>query len=151
MPREFFSPDFELKSGNYYYPKQNYSPSIPSHYVLMVPGHSWALQLLLIVDEELITKGSVFSPEPSLFVVLHSQVDRYGYVDDYGLRIIGNRPGIKELTKEGRSIVKGKIEIKFPADFFAFQILLDEFAEGTEPNTVIRERIVNPIIELTAE
>ena len=78
MPREFFSPDFELKSGNYYYPKQNYSPSIPPYYVLMVPGHTWALQLFLIVDEELIAKGSGFSPEPSLFVVLHSQADRYG-------------------------------------------------------------------------
>lgn len=151
LPNDFFQSDFELKAGNYYFPRQNYSPLIPSYYVLMIPGREWALQIYLIIDEDLISTETNFSREPSLFVVLHSQIDRYGYLEDYGLRIIGNRRGIINATKLEDSIVKGSLDIKFPADFFIFQLLLDEFKEGTEPNVVIRERIVNPIVILTSE
>ena len=66
------------------------------------------------------------------------------------MRIIGNRSRLNNISIDEGSIVRGSIDIKLPAEFIAFQILLDEFEIGTEPNKVIRERIVDPIIEATA-
>ncbi|GAF86837.1 unnamed protein product, partial [marine sediment metagenome] len=64
ISNDFVSSEFELKSTNYHFPRQNYSPSIPPYYVLMVPGIKWAMQLILIVDEDLISQSSYFSVEP---------------------------------------------------------------------------------------
>ncbi len=36
LPSDFFAEGFQLASRNYYFPRQNFAPTIPPYYVLMV-------------------------------------------------------------------------------------------------------------------
>lgn len=144
MPDDFFPEGFALSAKNYYFPKQNSAPSIPPYYVLMVAGRQFALQIVAVFDPTRFGKPDHFTKEPSIVVVLHSQANRYSYIEDYALRVIGNR-GIDVERQEGGKLW-GTIS-KPQAEFFSFQIPLDRFSEERNPHDDVREHIVRPIEE----
>jgi hypothetical protein len=145
MPNGFLAEDFALTSGSFHFPSQKFAPSIPPYYVLMLKGKQFALQVLAIFDAELFAKQGRFAIEPSIIVVLHSQADRYNYVEDYALRLIKNR-GI-EIAQQIDGKFWGKIKARLPADFFAFQVSFDKFSVDQNSRDAVREYIVDPIIE----
>lgn len=149
MPTEFFPEDFTLSSRNFYFPRQNYAPSIPPYYVLMLRGKQFALQVLAVFDPDLFARQDLFTVEPSVIVVLHSKADRSGYIDDYAMRVITNR-GIK-IAQRANGKFWGSINAKLPADFFSFQVPFDQFSQNQNPHDAVREYIVEPIIEKLEE
>lgn len=149
LPTEFFPEDFKLASGNFYFPRQNYSPSIPPYYVLMVGGKELALQVLAVFDPNVFAKQGLFAVEPSLVVVMHSRSDRYGHITDYALRVIGAR-GI-EISQQADGKVRGKINAKRPAEFLSFQVSFDKFSADQNPHNAVREHIVGPVTEYLGE
>jgi hypothetical protein len=145
MPNDFFNESFVPSSRNYYFSKQNFAPTIPPYYVLMVGGKRLALQVLTVFDPSYFGNPSLFANEPSIVVVLHSQADRYGYIEEYAERVIGNKEIRIEKQDEGR--LWGRIHAKVPADFFSFQVTLDRFSAERDPHDAVREHIVRPIQE----
>ncbi|MDQ3507022.1 MAG: hypothetical protein M3494_03255 [Actinomycetota bacterium] len=145
LPTEFFPEGFSLKWGNFYFPKQNTIPSIPPYYVLMCGGRQFALQLVAVFDPDLFDKRGDFAVEPSFVVVLHSRADRYAYIDDHALRVIGNK-GI-EFTHQADGKFSGTMHSKPPADFFTFQVSFDKFSTDQNSREAVGEHIVAPIIE----
>lgn len=150
LPAEFFPEGFKLKSTNFYFPRQNWAPSIPPYYVLMVGGRQFALQILAVLDPDEFGQPGLFIAEPSLVVVLHSQANRYGYISDYALRVIGNR-GIEIAQQADNNKYRGKINAKPPADFFSFQVPFDKFSTNQNSRNAVREYIADPIIEYLEE
>lgn len=142
---EFFPDDFALKNTNFYFPRQNWVPTIPSHYVLMVGGRRFALQLVAVFDIGLFGKPGLFDAEPSLVAVLHSQPSRYAYATDYALSVIGNRR--IEIVDQTSGKFRGKITAKPPADFFSFQVPFDKFSPDKDPHDTVRQYLTDPIIE----
>lgn len=145
LPTGFFPEGFRLKSTNFFFPKQNWAPTIPPYYVLMVGGKQFALQVLTVFDPGLFGNPGLFTAEPSVVVVLHSQPDRYSYLDDYALRVIGNR-GI-EISGQADGKFRGSINAKLPTDFFSFQVSFDSFSADQNPRDAVSADIVDPIIE----
>ncbi len=145
MPNDFFPAGFALAAGNFYFPKQHFAPTIPAYYVLMVGGKRVALQIVTVLDPGLFVRSDPFVAEPSIVVVLHSEADRYGYIEDYALRVIANR-GI-DIERQDGGRLWGRINAKLPAQFFAFQIRLDRFSAEQDPREAVREHIVRPITQ----
>lgn len=145
LPTGFFPEGFTLKATNFYFPRRNSSPSIPPYYVLMAGGKRYALQILTVLDPTQFANSGRFAAVPSVVVILHSQADRYGYITDYALRVIGNR-GI-EIVGQADEKLWGKIKAKRPADFFSFQVSLDRFSADQNSHDAVRAHIVDPIIE----
>lgn len=145
LPTEFLPEDFTLKAGNFYFPRQNWAPTIPPYYVLMIGGKQFALQILSVFDPDQFGKPGLFAVEPSIIIVLHSQPDRFGYITDYALKVIGNR-GI-EIAQQADGKVSGKINNKLPVDFFSFQVSFDKFSADQNSHEAVRQYIVDPIIE----
>ena len=112
----------------------------------MAGGKQSALQILAVFDPDLLGKPSLITAEPSLVVVLHSQADRYGYIEDYALRVIGNR-GI-HISRQDDGKFWGSMNPKSPADFFSFQVSFGKFSADKNSRDAVREHIVDPIIEL---
>lgn len=143
LPQDFLAENNTLTSRNFYFPSQKYAPTIPPYYVLMLGGQQVALQVLTILDPELFGNPDLFTKQPSIVVVLHSQTSRYGYIDDYALRLLKNR-GIA-VTQKADGKFWGTINAKLPADFFAFQVSFDKFSTNQNPNDAVREHITDPI------
>jgi hypothetical protein len=51
--------DFALKATNFYFPKQNFAPSIPPDYALMAGGKQFAPQVLAVFDSDLFAKSGL--------------------------------------------------------------------------------------------
>jgi hypothetical protein len=149
LPAEFFPEGFALNSSNFYFPRQNFAPTIPPYYVLMVGGNRLVLQFLAVFDQDQFGNPGLFAAEPSVVVVLHSRADRYGYVSDYALRVVGNR-GL-EIDQQADGKIWGKINAKLPADFFSFQVSFDKFSANKNSRDAVSEHIVDPIIEYIEE
>ncbi len=145
MPKAFFPEGFALAAGNFYFPRQHFAPTIPPYYVLMVGGERLALQIVTVLDPSLFVRVDPFVAQPSIVVVLHSEADRYGFIEDYALRVIANRRVDIERHDGGR--LWGRINAKLPADFFSFQVPLDGFSAERDPRDAVREHIVRPIEE----
>lgn len=145
MPTDFFPAGFALAAGNFYFPKQHFAPTIPPYYVLMVGGEHLALQIVTVLDPSLFVRSDPFVAEPSIVVVLHSESGRYGFIEDYALRVIGNK-GIGIERQDGGRLW-GRINAKLPAKFFSFQVPLDRFSAERDPRDAVREHIVDPITE----
>lgn len=147
LPTEFFPENFALKSTNFYFPRQNWAPTMPPYYVLMVEGRQFALQVLAVFDPDVFGTPGLFVAEPSLVVVLHSQENRAGYINDYALRVIGNR-GIEISPKaDDSNQYRGKINVRPPANFFSFQVPFDKFSADQNSHDAVRKYIADPIIE----
>jgi hypothetical protein len=144
LPAEFFSGDFTLSTGNYYFPRYKATPSIPPYYALMLEGRKCALQVVSVIDTNLIGSSGPFILEPSMIVVVHSQVDKYGWLSEFGLMVIKNQN--VELSKTVDGIFWGKIKTKFQADFFAFQTQYDKFTDSNL-KAPVQHYIIHPIIE----
>lgn len=145
LPVGFFPDGFVLKATNFYFPKQNSSPSIPPYYALMVPGERHALQILAVCDPAQFGTLGLFAAEPSIVAVLHSQPSRYSHITDYALRVVGNR-GIEIYGQVGGGFC-GKTNAKVPADFFSFQVAFDRFSVDQDPHDAVSTHIVGPIAE----
>ena len=145
LPAEFFHEDFALNSGNYYFPRYKAAPSMPPYYALILEGRMYALQVVAVIDANLIAPSGPFIKEPSMITVIHTQPEKYGWINDFALNVIKNQN--VELTTKEQGVVWGKIIAKFPADFLAFQVQYDKFSDNKNPQEAVRQFIVDPIIE----
>jgi hypothetical protein len=144
LPREFFHEGFVLNSGNFFFPRYKAAPSLPPYYALLLEGKTFALQMVSIVDANLFAQNGLFIKEPSMITLIHTQPEKYGWIDDFALSVIKNQN--VELTTKERGVVHGKITGKFPANFFAFQIQYDKFTDDQNLLEAVRQNIVDPII-----
>lgn len=143
LPNEFFPEGFRLAARNFYFIKQNQTPSIPPYYVLGVEGKQFALQVMTVLEPDLFDRSGHFAVEPSIVVVLHSQAGKYLWIDDYVLRVIRNE-GI-QITHQADGKLWGKMNSNPPADFFSFQVSFDKFSADKDSRDAVREHIVDPI------
>lgn len=143
LPVEFFSEHYSPCMENYYFPDFKAVPRIPPYYALMLEGKKCALQVVSVIDETLFTQGGPFFIEPSMVVMVHSQADRYARLDEFALQMIKNQ-NVEGIKKAG-NIVRGKINAKFPAEFFAFQVQYDQFTDDKKPEIAIGTFIIDPI------
>jgi hypothetical protein len=141
------SNEFSLSSGSFYYPKSDYTPSIPSFYAIRQKGGSFAVQVYCILNPNLLEDQSAFIPEPSLVIVKHSRGDRALSLSDYGMRVIRN--DLVELTGRGK-MISGTIlggEGK-GTRFHAFQVPLDPFIGNQNVDEVIRKEIIDMLRQM---
>lgn len=136
---------FRLAAKNFYFTKQNQTPSIPPYYALGVEGKQFALQVLTVLEPTLFDRSGHFAVEPSIVVVLHSQAGRYLYFNDHVKRVIRNE-GI-QITRQADGKLWGKMNSNPPADFFSFQVSFDKFSADKDSRDAVREHIVDPIKE----
>ena len=144
LPAEFFMEGFTLNSGNYYFPRLKAAPSMPPYYALLLEGKTYALQVVAVIDAYLFSHSGPFILEPSLIAVIYNQPEKYGWINDTALNVIKNQNII--ITSTERRGVFGKINFKFTADFFAFQVEYDRFSDTTHPQMAVQKYIVDPII-----
>jgi hypothetical protein len=144
MPAEFFHEGFALNRGNFYFPSHRVAPLIPSYYALMLEGRMHALQVVSVIDASLFAHAGPFIIEPSLITVVHTQAEKYGWLNDFALNVI-KKQNVVLTTKEGE-VVWGRISAKFPANFFAFQVQYDKFSENRNPQEAVGKYIVDPIV-----
>jgi hypothetical protein len=145
LPTEFFHEDFALNSGNFHFPKYKAAPSMPPYYALMLEGRMYALQVVSVIDVNLFAPSGPFDKEPSMITVIHTQPEKYGWINDFALNVIKNQN--VELTTKEHGVVWGKITAKFPADFFAFQVQYDKFSDVKNPQEAVQQNIIDPIIK----
>jgi hypothetical protein len=143
LPVEYFPHHYSLGIENYYFPDFKAVPCIPPYYALMLEGKKCALQVVSVVDESLFAKGGKFDSEPSMVIVVHSREDKYSRLDEFALQIIKNQT-VEQVKKAG-NIVRGQVNHKFPADFFAFQVKYDRFSDANNPEIAIGKYIIDPI------
>ncbi len=144
MPMEFFPEGFIANSGNFFFPRHKAAPSMPAYYGLVIEGRKYALQVVSVIDASLFAQGGPFIIEPSMIVVVHSQVEKYGWLNDFALKVIRNQQ--VEITRKVGDVSWGKISAKYPADFFTFQIQYDRFSDNKSPQEAVSSNIVEPII-----
>lgn len=118
---------------------------MPPYYALMLGGKIVALQVVAVVDANLFTPGGPFAVEPSLITVIHDQAEKYCWLNDFALKVIRNQN--VELTSINHGSVWGKLNTKFPADFFAFQVQYDKFSENKNPQEAVRQYIIDTIFD----
>jgi hypothetical protein len=143
LPAEYFPENYSLNLENFYYPNFKAAPSIPPYYALMLEGKKCALQVVSVIDASLFAQRGYFLIEPSMIVVVISEVDKYTRVDEFALQVI--KPQNIEQVKKMGNIVRGKIEANFIADFFAFQVQYDCFSDDRKPEIAIGNYIIDPI------
>jgi hypothetical protein len=147
LPVGFMPAEFSESSGNYYFPRQNFAPTMPEHYTLMLGGREAALQIIAVFDVQLFTGLSRFAHEPSIVVVLHSQSSRCGYVQDYGLRVISGS-GIDVEPGDAPTTLVGRINSTPEARFAARQIIFDRLSSPENVRDAIERDIVGLIAEV---
>ncbi len=145
LPVEFFREGFSLNRGNFFFPRYKIAPSMPPYYALLLEGRQHGLQMVAVVDDSLFAPGGPFMAEPSLIVMLHSQAEKYGWLGDYALRVIKNQHLVK-ADKVGGTLW-GKIDVRYPADFFAFQVQYDKFSDNRSLQAVVGQYVVEPILK----
>jgi hypothetical protein len=143
LPVEFFPDGFSTNIENFYYPAFKASPSIPPYYAFVVGGRKAALQLVAVIDEGIIPLHGAFSREPSMVAVLHTRPEKYAWLDEFALKVIGAE-NLEQTSKTG-DILHGKLAGKYPADFFAFQVQYDLFSDIRNPPEAVSQYIVKPI------
>ena len=139
------SPEFSQVGTSYYYPKSNYAPSIPAYHLMGLGSENTALQIFALLDPEIIGNKEYFVPEPSLFMVRHSDKDKILYPSDYGLKVIHSSEVFPEIED---GVIFGLIPGTDEVNFQAFQVPLRLFTAGTRPGDIIQERIVDVINNL---
>ncbi len=144
LPENFFHENFSLNSGNYYFPCLKAAPSMPPYYALLLEGKTHAVQVVSVIDAYLFSHDGPFILEPSLITVIHTQPEKYGWINDYALNVIRNQN--VSITSKDLSAVRGKIIAKVPADFIALQVQYEKFSDSTHPQNAVRKYIVDPIL-----
>lgn len=144
--------EYDRSKKMFYYPKSRDKPNIPSYYMMGLGGAS-SIQLYVVLDPQSLEDQPAFLPEPSFVVIKYSRGDRYGYVDDYGKRVLSHS-GVEYATADvgGKKILSGEFlagEGK-GAKFHAFQVLLDPFIAQQDLSKVIEDEIVSVIRRLPA-
>ena len=108
-------------------------------------GENAALQIFVVLDPEIIGNNAIFLPEPSLFIIKHSDKDKFLYPGDYGLKVI-HSPEVFPEIEDG--VIFGLIPGKDEVSFQAFQVPLNLFAIDQKVEEILQERIVNVIRRL---
>ena len=142
---ENLSPDYSQIGTTFYYPKFNYYPSIPPYLLMAMGNDKAALQIFAVLNPEEIGNKECFLPEPSLFIIKHSDKDKGLYPDEYGLKVINSSMEFVEIEK---GVIAGSIPGKDRTSFQAFQIPLDLFTADKKTEDIIQERIVKVINRL---
>ena len=142
---DHLSPEFSQVGTSYYYPKANYVPSIPAYHLMGLGGENTALQIFALLDTEIIGNKEYFVPEPSLFIIRHSDKDKILYPGDYGLKVIHSSEVFSEIED---GVIFGLIPGKDGVSFQAFQVPLDLFAIDQKAEDIIQNRIVDVINKL---
>jgi hypothetical protein len=145
LPVEFFHVGFSLNRGNFFIPRYKIAPSMPPYYGLMLEGREYALQMVAIVDDKMFAPAGPFIVEPSLIVMLHNQAAKYGWLSEYALRLIKNQNLLQSENVAGT--LWGKIDARYPAEFFAFQVQYDKFSDSRSLHEVVSQYIVEPILK----
>jgi hypothetical protein len=144
--------EYDRKKKIFYYPKANDKPKIPSYYMVGLGGES-AVQVYFVLNPQLLEDQPAFLAEPSFIVVKHTRGERYGYVLDYGIRVLSNNGVACAASKVGdTAILTGELlagEGK-GAKFHAFQVLLDPFIAEHDLGKVVEEQIVRVLRGLPA-
>jgi len=137
----------DLEEGRhfYYYAKPNL-PSIPDYYVMgMRKKPEFAIQVYVILEPKMIKNPDFKYKEPSFIIVKHSRPDRMAHYSGFGNRVIY---GNVKISNKYPSIVSGEILGRDPAQFHAFQVLLDPFINNPNPEPVIDSEIVKKLLDL---
>jgi hypothetical protein len=145
LPADFFPEGFSLNIENYYFPRQKAAPSIPPYYAMLLGGRQAAIQVISVIDAGLFARRSTFSPEPSMIIVVHTQAEKYAWVDEFALKVIKSQN--LEVIDNYEGIVWGKITGLYPASFFAFQVKYDRFNDSQDPKGPISRYIVKPVTD----
>jgi hypothetical protein len=145
MPADFFPEGFALNIENYYFPRHKAAPFIPPYYALIMGGREAAVQAIAVIDAGLFAPRSPFTVEPSIIVVVHTQAEKYAWVDEFAMKVIKLQN--IEVIDHYEGIVWGKIMGMYPADFFAFQVKYDRFSESMDARTAIQRYLVKPIMD----
>ena len=145
LPIEYFPTVSTITSDNYYFPRQKIVPSIPPYYALLVEGMKHSLQILTVVDAGLIARNGLFTHEPSIISVVHTQANKNSWLEEFALNVVRNQK--VELIRKEDDIIWGRIISKYPADFFAFQVGLEKFSETSDPLEAVSQNIVQPVVE----
>lgn len=145
LPVESFPTASTLSSEVYYFPRKKVSPSIPPYYALLLEGANSALQILTVIDSSLIARHSFFVHEPSIVIVVHSQVSKASWADEFALNVIQNHK--LSIKNQEAGVVWGQINSRYSANFFAFQVPLDLFSDTENPQAAVRRHIVDPLLE----
>ena len=131
----------------FYYPKSTSVPGLPPYYVLCRGGKEIAIQVYAILDATGLEIQNDFERALSFVVVEHSKGDRWGYVEDYGLAIIGSP---QKGQKKSSGVISGVIA-KGGAKgtyFHAFQVPLACFIGSGSVDMTIKEQIVDRLTAL---
>jgi len=144
LPLEYLPDGFSANIENYHYPVLKAAPSIPPYYALLLPCRQVALQVISIIDADLIAHSAVFQPEPSMLVVVHSQPEKYAWVDEFAMKIVKSHD-LDQVIKEN-DVIWGKLIGKYPANFFAFQVLYDRFSDSRNLSEVVNLWVIDPLI-----
>ena len=137
---DLLSPEFSQVGTSFYYPKFNYSPSIPPYLLMALAGKNATLQIFALLNPEIIGNMEYFLPEPSLFIIKHSDKDKGLYPDDYGLKVI-HYPEVFPEIENG--VIFGLVPGKDEVHFQAFQVPLGLFTIDQKAEDIIQKRIVN--------
>ncbi len=145
LPEDFFNDGFSLNSGNFYFPRYKVAPSIPRYYGMTIEGRNCALQMVSVIDAEIFAPAGPLNVEPSMVIVAHTQTEKYSWVSDYALKVIKCQD--LEQVDRVKDILWGRIEVKYPAYFFAFQVEYDRFSGNLNLQSAVSQYIVAPILE----
>lgn len=143
LPAEYFPARRAFTSENYYFPRQKIAPSIPSYYALLVEGFKYALQILTVVDVNLISRSGYFIFEPSIIIVAHNQPEKSSWVGRFALDVIGNKN--VEITQKVYRTFWGHITSGQQAEFFTFQVEVDQFSETDNLKSAVHQHIIVPL------
>jgi hypothetical protein len=143
LPADFFPEGFSLNIENYYFPRHKAAPFIPPYYALILGGREVAVQVVSVVDAGLFARRSPFSVEPSMIVVVHTQPEKYAWVEEFSMKVIKNQN--IEIIDNYEGILWGRVTGIYPADFFAFQVKYDRLSDTLDPQAAIKRYIIQPI------
>lgn len=138
----------DLPGDILYYRKYSDYPSLPPFYGMGLGGETMAVQVFAIFDLSMLQRHSAtFNHEElSLIVVKHGRADKYGYFEDYGLRVV-HKERLRDVAFDGK-ILSGTILTEQGIPFAAFQVPLACFVAGQDINRHINEHIVDVINDL---
>ncbi len=146
LPEGFLPSDFAERWGNYYFPRQNFAPTMPDHYALMLRGRQAALQVIAVLDSRHFAGLSRFTPEPSIVAVLHGDPERACWIQDYGLRVVSGS-GVHFDPEPPAGSLSGTIRTTPPTRFVARQITFDRLASPEAVRQAIEQDVVGLVTQ----
>jgi hypothetical protein len=138
----------ETDNKNWYFEKFRYQPTLPPYYVTALSGGTFAVQIYAVLDTTLLENQPAFENELSLVIVKHSRADRVLWLNNYGVRVIGNNQITQ--TRFNEKVITGEFLAGEGqgAYYYGFQVPLDVFVSGVDMNAIIQDEIVEVLGKL---